>query len=384
MRRAHIAKEDREQYFLYVDEFQNFTSSAFDKILSEAGKYKLSLTLAHQYISQLDDRIRSAILGNVGSMLLFPLGLEDARLLRGELGYYGPDDLANLDINQHEALYRPATGAKDTVRINMLPPPARPANHFASAIIDSTHEKYRRNGSARERSSIAIPNQSVPTRAARPRKQNVSPAAEKEFATNKERALYFIGYARYLSTRQIIGLCYGHIAQSAQATTASRDLRQLVREKKLKEQFFGKEKIYSTTGPCDPTKHNLGIRDLFLKILASPYEVAEADFTRDLKELKPDLFVSFLSKNGALIKSFWEYDTGTEGVGEIVKKVRRYHSYSRDHLITIVVTQRKRLSQLRSAVKEPFITFVMMQDLQSLDDSAFQSSENENGFPFFT
>jgi hypothetical protein len=102
-----------------------------------------------------------------------------------------------------------------------------------------------------------------------------------------------------------------------------------------------------------------------------------------LKGLKPDLSVSFLSKNGTLIKTFWEFDTGTEGITEIIKKVERYDPHSRDHLITVVVTQQKRLTQLRAAVKEPFITFAAINDFQTLNDSSFQSSEHETNFPFF-
>src|SRR5205085_3883765 len=66
MRRARLAKEQRQPFYLYIDEFQNFTSSAFEKILSEAGKYMLMLTVCHQYISQLDEQTKDALLGNVG------------------------------------------------------------------------------------------------------------------------------------------------------------------------------------------------------------------------------------------------------------------------------------------------------------------------------
>ena len=69
-----------------MDEFQNFASSAFDEIISEAGKYKLSLTIAHQYISQLDDRLRDAVLGNVGTFIMLPVAEADARQLKADDG----------------------------------------------------------------------------------------------------------------------------------------------------------------------------------------------------------------------------------------------------------------------------------------------------------
>lgn len=84
MERAELAEEDREDFHLYIDEFQNFTTDAFDSIVSEARKYRLSLTVAHQYLDQLSPRIKQAILGNVGSLLLFALSGKDAEELAVE------------------------------------------------------------------------------------------------------------------------------------------------------------------------------------------------------------------------------------------------------------------------------------------------------------
>lgn len=380
MRRANIPKEQRELYFLYVDEFQNFTSSAFDKILSEAGKYKLSLTIAHQYISQLDDRIRRAILGNVGSMVMFALGLEDARHLRGELGEFEPEDLARLNPNNHEALYRPATGAKDTALFNSRPPAPRLFQSFADAVKHHTQITYSRLSDQKtEKVSTIAPL----TKLERPHRSAIAPASSKEFTTNQDKILYYLNQAQYLSTQQIITLCYSHITESARATTASRDLRALVAGKKIKEQTYGRGKIYYIGKTCNPTDHNLGIRDLFLKIIASGFEIAEVNFFPVQTTITPDLFVSFFAHDGTLIKSFWEYDTGTEGVGEIVKKVKRYVALCADHLITIVVTTPERLAQLRKAIKEPFVTFAVMSELSTLNDFVFQSAESQQPFSFF-
>ena len=81
MRRASVPPEQRHPYYFYVDEFQNFTTSSFEKILSEARKYKLCLTLAHQFISQLPDAQRDAIFGNIGTMVMFGCGDKDASYL---------------------------------------------------------------------------------------------------------------------------------------------------------------------------------------------------------------------------------------------------------------------------------------------------------------
>jgi len=88
-------------FYLYIDEFQNVTTPSISSILSEARKYKLSLTVAHQYLGQLDDDIRGAILGNVGSMALFRISPEDAIALEGRFKpIFTADDIIKLD-NRH-------------------------------------------------------------------------------------------------------------------------------------------------------------------------------------------------------------------------------------------------------------------------------------------
>jgi type IV secretory pathway VirB4 component len=86
MNRSFIKEHDRKDFFLYVDEFQNFATHSFIKILSEARKYRLSLTLANQYIEQLDEEIQRAIFGNVGTLMSFVVGSRDAYVLSKEFG----------------------------------------------------------------------------------------------------------------------------------------------------------------------------------------------------------------------------------------------------------------------------------------------------------
>lgn len=81
MKRAAIPETERIDFCLYIDEFQNFTTDAFDSIVSEARKYRLSLCIAHQYLDQLSDKVRRAILGNVGNLVMFTLGGSDAETL---------------------------------------------------------------------------------------------------------------------------------------------------------------------------------------------------------------------------------------------------------------------------------------------------------------
>jgi energy-coupling factor transporter ATP-binding protein EcfA2 len=101
MTRAKESDKNFRDFFLYVDEFQNFATDSFATILSEARKYRLSLTLAHQYINQLVDngntRVRDAIFGNVGTIISFRVGAADAEFLEKEFEpIYTANDLVNL------------------------------------------------------------------------------------------------------------------------------------------------------------------------------------------------------------------------------------------------------------------------------------------------
>lgn len=101
MSRVNLPEEKRQDFFLYVDEFQNFTTDSFASILSEARKYRLNLILAHQYISQLEEsgneKIKNAVFGNVGTIISFRLGYKDALELSKEFTpKFVAQDLLNL------------------------------------------------------------------------------------------------------------------------------------------------------------------------------------------------------------------------------------------------------------------------------------------------
>ena len=74
MSRSDTPEEERPDFYLYVDEFQNFATDSFASILSEARKYRLSLHLFHQFLAQLSEPVRNAVFGNIGSMVTFRLG----------------------------------------------------------------------------------------------------------------------------------------------------------------------------------------------------------------------------------------------------------------------------------------------------------------------
>ncbi len=97
MSRVDTLEQERKDFVLYIDEFQNFSTDSFANILSEARKYRLSLVLAHQYIAQMEEKVRDAVFGNVGTMIIFRIGADDAEFLEKELSpEYFIEDMVNL------------------------------------------------------------------------------------------------------------------------------------------------------------------------------------------------------------------------------------------------------------------------------------------------
>ncbi len=101
MERVRIPESERKDFYLYVDEFQNFVTDSFASILSEARKYRLNLTIAHQYTAQLvtkeSSSVRDAVFGNVGTIIVFRVGADDAEFLESEFEpEFVPQDIVNL------------------------------------------------------------------------------------------------------------------------------------------------------------------------------------------------------------------------------------------------------------------------------------------------
>ena len=107
-------EESRRDFYLYMDEFQNFTTESIATILAEARKYRLNLTLAHQFIGQLTEKIRDSVFGNVGSMISFRIGPDDAKFLVKQFEpVFGESDLINID-NQNAYVKILINGATTT------------------------------------------------------------------------------------------------------------------------------------------------------------------------------------------------------------------------------------------------------------------------------
>ena len=142
--RADKSEEERRPFYLYVDEFQNFLTLSFTNILSEARKYGLCLILSHQYIEQLDENIREAIFGNVGTIISFRIGAKDAKYLAREFyPTFSETDFINLP-NYHIYLKLMINGvSSQAFSATTLPPPENKAN-FKEEIIKRSRIRYGR------------------------------------------------------------------------------------------------------------------------------------------------------------------------------------------------------------------------------------------------
>lgn len=143
MSRVDIPEEERKDFFLYVDEFQNFATESFIDILSEARKYRLCLILAHQYISQMEERVRDAVFGNVGTMISFRIGAEDAEYLEKE---FAPEFLAKDLVNltkYHTYVKLMIDGVPSCpFSAQTLPPFLKPERSYKDKIIKVSRERY--------------------------------------------------------------------------------------------------------------------------------------------------------------------------------------------------------------------------------------------------
>jgi CxxC-x17-CxxC domain-containing protein len=151
MERVRIPEDERKDFYLYVDEFQNFATDSFANILSEARKYRLNLTVAHQYTAQLENKdgskVRDAVFGNVGTMIIFRVGADDADFLEKEFEpEFTAQDLVNLP-NFHIYLKLMIDGITSRPFSALTLPPLKvdPTSGVKDAIIASSRKLYTRS-----------------------------------------------------------------------------------------------------------------------------------------------------------------------------------------------------------------------------------------------
>jgi len=142
MNRVYMPEEQRRDFYLYVDEFQNFATQSFIKILSEARKYRLNLTLANQYIGQIDEDVQKAIFGNTGSLVSFAVGAADARLLSREFGeQYEEAELVGLGNYQVVLKLSIDNQTSTPFSATTLPLP-KSRNEHRETVVRVSRERY--------------------------------------------------------------------------------------------------------------------------------------------------------------------------------------------------------------------------------------------------
>jgi hypothetical protein len=151
MSRADIAEKDRKPFYLYVDEFQNYSTEAFATAFSEGRKFKLAITTANQYLGQLDEASLHALFGNVGSLVTFQIGATDSEFLVRQVnteageGAVTPQDLQNLP--KYRALARLLIGGEPSRPFSMTtiaPPAAAPTPRNIAAIRNRSRNRHAR------------------------------------------------------------------------------------------------------------------------------------------------------------------------------------------------------------------------------------------------
>jgi len=130
-------------FYLFVDEFQSFANESFADILSEARKYKLNLTIAHQYIEQMEEEVRAAVFGNVGTMIIFRVGAYDAEILEKEFApQFTAEDIVNLGFAQIYLKLMIDGISSQPFSATTLPPIPQPEKSSASEVLTASRTSF--------------------------------------------------------------------------------------------------------------------------------------------------------------------------------------------------------------------------------------------------
>ena len=195
-RRASLPKERRNPWYLYIDEFQNLmgASVGFERILAEARKYNLCLAgLANQYVGQLSPSVRQAIFGNIGAMIVFRLGIDDANTAAKEMGVFEANEIMNLELG--EAVAR-AGGSKTAYNLRTYPEPPLQIRDCTADIRQRMHDEYATPREAVERelegpndgrdsANSSTMNGTQPSRQPKRGKQKTTPQGRRKEADNQ-------------------------------------------------------------------------------------------------------------------------------------------------------------------------------------------------------
>jgi len=143
MSRADTAERDRRDHYIFIDEFQNYRTSSYETLFAEARKMHTSMTVAHQFTDQLTDNTRNAVLGTVGTMIVFQVGAQDAELFAREMAPMQLDELTEL-APYTAWIKRPYAVQRRHLKTLPLPEPTRGADVRRGRIINSSRQRHAR------------------------------------------------------------------------------------------------------------------------------------------------------------------------------------------------------------------------------------------------
>jgi len=174
MERASIPEAERKDFYLYIDEFHNIVTQTFENILSEARKYALNLTMAHQYIGQLLPQVQHAVLGNTGSIICFRVGGEDAVKLKPEFApVFDVKDMINLAVSEFY------------IKMTIDGESYDPFSAETLQVLSPTHPSYRQEIIDASRRKYSIPKENAANLIAEEEATIIRSTEEKEIITKK-------------------------------------------------------------------------------------------------------------------------------------------------------------------------------------------------------
>ena len=154
--RANVPEDQREDFTLYVDEFQNFATDSFQTILSEARKYRLSLVLGNQFMTQLKEELREAIIGNVGTTITGRIGITDAEIMvKRYTPVFDAEDLTKLPNHESVVVAQIEGVPSAPFSMSWIPPMGEPNQQLSDALKRLSAAKYARPRSEVEREIFA-------------------------------------------------------------------------------------------------------------------------------------------------------------------------------------------------------------------------------------
>jgi hypothetical protein len=275
--------------------------------------------------------------------------------------------VAALDYRLHEAIYKPQTSSKETVKFQtFLPPPV--GRDFSKEIISSTRENYSRKGKEEPSEIIEVDLTKTPL-----------PAPPLEMP-RREKVMHYLKIAAWLTSSQLVELCFNDLASdNAKSKAVSEATSRLESEGELESFLLNREKICFIGRRPNARDHDFSLRDLFVKIINANYKITDIQFCSSMtedKDINPDLIITFEAEDGSPIRTFWEYDNSTERDGELLGKLARYEPYYKNSKVIFVFRERERLEKFAPRARDTAVFYSVLEEITSIKEPIFFNAAN--------